>query len=102
MQSSRVTNRHRILTSAIIVLAAHFIVVQPGDIDAVAWVSALAEPMGAFFGCVALLCFFQFLRRGGSIWHVLSVAAFLLALLTHESSIVFLPLLVLADWSFAA
>ena len=33
-------------------------------------------------------------------WRELSVLAFLLALLTHESSVVFLPVLALADWAF--
>jgi hypothetical protein len=34
--------------------------------------------------------------------HALSVAALLLALLTHESSVVFLALIVLADWAFCS
>jgi hypothetical protein len=82
-------------------LTALFFVVQPGDVDAIAWVSALAEAVAAFFGCLALLWFLQFRRGGRSVWHVLSVITFLFALLTHESSVMFLPLLVLADWAFA-
>jgi hypothetical protein len=35
-------------------LAALFFVVQPSDIDAIAWVGALAEAVGAFFGCLSL------------------------------------------------
>ena len=83
-------------------LTALFFVVQPGDVHAIAWVSALAEPIGALFGCLALLWLLKFRRTGRSIWHVLSVAMFLLALLTHESSVMFLPLLLLADWAFVA
>ena len=100
-------------------LTALFFVVQPSDIDAIAWVGALAEAIGAFFGCLSLLFF---LLEGGSFlvrrsseseggrtrrsgdgrprWRELSVLAFLLALLTHESSVVFLPVLALADWAF--
>jgi hypothetical protein len=100
-------------------LTALFFVVQPSDIDAIAWVGALAEAVGAFFGCLSLLFF---LLEGGSSlvrrsseseggrtrrsgdgrprWRELSVLAFLLALLTHESSVVFLPILALADWAF--
>jgi hypothetical protein len=89
-------------------LTALFFVVQPSDIDAIAWVGALAEAIGAFFGCLSLLFF---LLEGGSFrtrrsgdgwprWRELSVVAFLLALLTHESSVVFLPVLALADWAF--
>jgi hypothetical protein len=82
-------------------LTALFFVVQPGDVEASAWVSAIAETLATFFGCLALLWFLHFRRRGRSVWLVLSVITFLLALLTHESSVMFLPLLVLADWAFA-
>jgi hypothetical protein len=82
-------------------LAALFFVVQPADVDAIAWVSALAEPVGAFFGCLALLWFLQHRRTGSPVKHALSVAAFVLALLTHESSVMFFPLLLLAGWAFA-
>ena len=81
-------------------LTALFFVVQPGDIDAVAWVSALAEPVSAFFGCLALLWYVRFRQSGYPLRHVLSVAALALALLTHESSVVFVALIVIADWAF--
>lgn len=81
-------------------LTALFFVVQPGDIDAVAWVSALAEPVSAFFGCLALLWFVRFRQSGQSLRHALSVAALALALLTHESSVVFVVLIVIAEWAF--
>jgi hypothetical protein len=81
-------------------LTALFFVVQPGDIDAVAWVSALAEPVSAFFGCLALLWFVRFRHSGHPLPHGLSVVALALALLTHESSVVFVALIVIADWAF--
>jgi hypothetical protein len=79
-------------------LTALFFVVQPSDIDAIAWVGALAEAVGVFFGCLSLLFF---LLEGGSFGRRLSILTFLLALLTHESSVVFLPVLALADWAFS-
>jgi hypothetical protein len=81
-------------------LTALFFVVQPGDIDAVAWVSALAEPVSAFFGLLALLWFVRFRQRGSAVRQALSVVALALALLTHESSVVFVALIVIADWAF--
>jgi len=81
-------------------LAALFFVVQPSDIDAIAWVGALAEAVGAFFGCLSLLFFLKWLMEGRARWRGLSVFLFLLALLTHESSVIFLPVLALADWAF--
>jgi hypothetical protein len=79
--------------------AALFFVVMPGYVEAVAWVGALAEPVGAFFGCSSILALLASRRSGRRVWLAVSVAAFLLALLTHESSAVFLPILVLADWA---
>jgi hypothetical protein len=80
--------------------AALCFVVLPGYVEAVAWISALAEPVGAFFGCTMLYAFVRFRRGGHPAWRILAVLAFLMALVTHESSVVFLPLLLLADWAF--
>ena len=80
-------------------LAALFFVVQPSDIDAIAWVGALAEAVGAFFGCLSLLFFLKWQMEGRARWRELSVLLFLLALLTHESSVIFLPVLALAAWA---
>ena len=81
-------------------LAALFFVVQPSDIDAIAWVGALAEAVAAFFGCLSLFFFLKWLMEGRARWRELSVLLFLLTLLTHESSVIFLPVLALADWAF--
>jgi hypothetical protein len=79
-------------------IAALFFAVQPSDIDAVAWVGALAETIGALFGCLSLLWFLRWRDTGRPRFRAFSVAAFALALLTHESSVVFLPVLLLGDW----
>jgi hypothetical protein len=78
-------------------VTALFFAVQPSDIDAIAWVGALAEAIGALFGCLSLLWFLRWREEGQSRFRTLSVAAFALALLTHESSVVFLPVIILAD-----
>jgi hypothetical protein len=78
-------------------VAALFFAVQPSDIDAIAWVSALAEVLTTLFGCLSLLWFLRW-RAEGRLWfRRLSITAYALALLTHESSVVFLPVLLLAD-----
>jgi hypothetical protein len=79
-------------------VAALFFAVQPSDIDAIAWVGALAEAVGALFGCLSLLWFLRWREDGQRRSRTLSVVAFAVALLTHESSVVFLALLFLADW----
>ena len=82
-------------------LSALFFVVQPAHIDAVAWVGAIGEPLSVCFGLIALLGLLELRRTGRRRWHLLSVTAFLLALLTHESAVMFLPLLVLTAYFFA-
>src|SRR4051812_21149656 len=79
-------------------VAALFFAVQPSDIDAVAWVGALAETVGALFGCLSVLWFLRWRDTAAQRYRALSVTAFVLALLTHESSVVFFPVIVLADW----
>lgn len=81
------------------VAAALFFVVMPGYVEAVAWVGALAEPIAAFFGCSSLYALLAYRRTLRRAWLALSAAGFLLALLTHESSAVFLPILILGDWA---
>jgi hypothetical protein len=79
-------------------VAALLFAVQPSDIDAIAWVGALAEAVGALFGCLSLLWFLRWREERRPWLRRLSVTAYALALLTHESSVVFLPVLFLADW----
>ncbi len=79
-------------------VAALLFVVQPGAVAAVAWVGALAEAIGAFFGCASIYAFVRFIRSGARAWHAIAATTFALALLTHESSAVFFPLLMLANW----
>jgi hypothetical protein len=74
-------------------LAALFFAVLPGHVEAIAWVGALAEPIAAIFGCVSLLALWRSLERSSVAWRVLSVVSYALALLTHESSVVFLVIL---------
>lgn len=83
-------------------VAALLFAVQPGYVAAVAWVGAIAETIGAFFGCLSILALIRYRRGGGASWLAAAVVAYALSLLTHESSVVFLPLIVLADWLVAA
>ncbi|MBA3638055.1 MAG: hypothetical protein M3541_00920 [Acidobacteriota bacterium] len=81
-------------------MAAVFFLAMPAHIEATAWVSALAEPVTTFFGIIAVLGHLRRNGNGALLWRGISIAAFCLALMTHESAVVLLPLLVLADWAF--
>ena len=78
-------------------LAAMLFVVQPAHVAAVAWVGAIAESFVVLFGCASVLLLLTFRRSGRWIWLVTAIAAFALALLSHESGVVFLPLLAIID-----
>src|ERR671912_1082018 len=81
-------------------LAAVYFLAMPAHIEAIAWVSALAEPVTTFFGIIALYGILEPAERGRRWWKPLAVLAFCLALMTHESAVVLLPLFVIADWAF--
>jgi hypothetical protein len=76
--------------------AAALFAVQSSFVQAVAWVGAIAEPITTAFGCLAVWTDARARRAGRRGPPAVSVAAFTLALLTHESGVVFFPLLVLA------
>jgi hypothetical protein len=78
--------------------AALFFVTIPAYVEAIAWVSALAEPVTTFFGLIALYALLR--SRRSSVWKTVSVAAFAMALIAHESAVVLLPLMVIADRAF--
>ena len=78
-------------------LTAMLFVVQPSYVAAVAWVGALAEALVVLFGCLGALALLRFRRTGGASWLAASVAAFTVALFTHESAVVFLPIIFLVD-----
>ncbi len=81
--------------------AALFFVSIPAHIEAIAWISALAEPVTTFFGLIALYALLRSRVRRPAGWKTLSVAAFAMALITHESAVVLLPLMIFADRAFA-
>lgn len=80
--------------------AALLFVSMPAYVEAITWVSALAEPVTTFFGILSVYGVLRARREGKSGWTLLAVVGFALALMTHESAVVLLPLLVLADWAF--
>jgi hypothetical protein len=80
--------------------AAMFFITMPAYVEAVAWVSALAEPVATFFSLISLYALVRGRRDASGGWTVASIGAFVLALMAHESAAVLLPVLVIADWAF--
>jgi hypothetical protein len=73
--------------------AAAFFAIHEGHQEAVMWVASDPEAMQFLFGCAALVCWLRFLRGGRALWLAPSLAAFVLAMYSKESAVVFLPLL---------
>jgi Tfp pilus assembly protein PilF len=69
--------------------------VHPLNVETVAWISARADLLAAFFGLLALLAWTRHLRHPGRGWSLAAAAAFLLGMLS-KATVMTLPLLLLA------
>ena len=75
--------------------AAAFFAVYEGHQEAVMWYNSAHEELLLLFGLASFLAWVKFLERGWWPWYAVSLAAFLLALLSKETAIVFVLLLLL-------
>ena len=74
--------------------AAAFFAIQEGHQEAVMWVSANNELLMFLFGVASLWCWVVAIERGWR-YRMASMLLFALALLSKESAVIFLPLLLL-------
>ncbi|MBI1813133.1 tetratricopeptide repeat protein [Candidatus Peregrinibacteria bacterium] len=77
------------------ILCALLFLVHPLNTEAVAWAAARKDLQSAFFFLFALATYIVFLRSEKRLWHWLSIATFLLALLS-KVTVILLPFLLLA------
>ena len=75
--------------------AAAFFAIHEGHQEAVMWYAAANELLLILFGLLALLCWLVFLETRKPLWYIISFIAFFFALLSKESSLILLPLLLL-------
>jgi hypothetical protein len=83
---------------AFALLTALLFVVQPAYVSAVAWVGAIAESLVVLFGCASAYAVLRFREDGRRTWLAAALASFTLALFSHESAVVFLPIIFLVDY----
>jgi hypothetical protein len=76
-------------------LAGVLFAAQPGPVEAVTWVSAISEVQATLAVVVAVWLFHRAARHGSRGAYAASIVAYVVALLTHESAIVALPLMAL-------
>jgi hypothetical protein len=69
-------------------------VVQPGYVEAVAWVAAITDLLPAFWYLMTLLLHLLFLRTRRWWAYVSAMATFVACLLTHESAATLLPMMI--------
>ena len=79
-------------------LTALLFVVQPAYVAAVAWVGAIAESLVVLFGCTSAYAILKLRESGRRAWLAVAIATFALALFSHESGVVFLPIIILIDY----
>jgi len=75
-------------------LTAVLFAVQPGYVQAVVWVAAITDLLPATWYFLALWMYLRYLEGRGRLFYVISLAAFVACLLTHESSATLLPMLI--------
>lgn len=82
-------------------LAAIFFAVQPGHAQAVAWVGAITDLLPALWYLFAMWTHLLFLQRRHARFYVISLAAFVTCLLTHESSATLLAVMIALEATVA-
>ena len=83
-------------------LSALFFAVQPGLVDAVTWIAAITDLLPVLWYVLAVWLHLEFLKHRRRSWYVATIVAFALCHLTHESAATLLPMLLLAEFTFAA
>ena len=81
-------------SEAFAVLTAIFFAVQPGYVQAVTWIGAITDLLPGLWYLAALWLHLRFLQNGGRRDYSLSLVAFTLCLLTHESAATLLPMMI--------
>ncbi len=79
---------------SIAILAALFFSILPNHSEAVVWIAGVADPMATFFYLLAFYFYLLFRKKDKFSFLLISVAGFILSLLTKEMAIS-LPLLIL-------
>jgi hypothetical protein len=78
-------------------VAALCFIVQPGAVEAVAWVCAVSTGLAAMFFLSAIWFHVRFVETRDLRWATCALAAFAGCLASHESSVMLLPVLYLAQ-----
>ena len=83
--------------------AAAFFAIQEGHQEAVMWYSACNELLLFLFGMSCVLAWIRFVERDELDWkwYEASLVLFILSLASKESSVVFVPLIVLVTFTFS-
>jgi hypothetical protein len=85
------------LTRVYAYVAALWFAVQSGPVEAVAWIGAITDLMPGFWYILSLWMFAAFLYRRRPVFYVAALAAFIVCLLTHESSATLIVMLLAMD-----
>jgi tetratricopeptide (TPR) repeat protein len=71
---------------------------HPVQVESVAWITALNDPLFGLFALLTLLAFLRWRERGSPGVPLLAAACFALSALAKEAAVSILPMLLLLDW----
>ena len=80
------------------ILAGVLFVVMPGPAEAIVWVACVPEILAALLFVLTLWLFRRAVATGDLWSYVVSMLSFALCLMTHESGVTLLPVLMLSIW----
>ena len=83
-------------------LSALFFAVQPGFTDAVTWIGAITDQLPVLWYVLAVWAHLRFVATRRGMYYAVALAAFVLCLLTHESSATLPAMMIIAAFTFAA
>jgi hypothetical protein len=83
-------------------LSAALFAVQPGFTDAVTWIAAITDLLPGLWYILALWAHLRFVRERRARDFILTLAAFALCHLTHESAATLLPMMLVTELTFGA
>lgn len=88
----------KIETPFVAVIAAVLFLLAPVNVDSAAWVSELKNTQSLFFVLIALIEYNAFLKGNNKYTYVISLLAFLFALLTKQTVATIVVIMLLLEW----
>jgi Tfp pilus assembly protein PilF len=74
--------------------------IHPVHVEAVTYISGLADPLSAFFILWSFIFYIEYLKSGRKLLYIFLLISYILALFSKENSLIFPVILLLYHWAF--